>query len=605
MAAPLVERAEIVVHFAAETHVDRSIQAAGDFIRPTCSARSCCSKPRAARRTSGGSSRSRPTRSTAAWPTGASRETDELKPRNPYSASKAGADRLAYSYFATYGLPVIITRASNNYGPYQFPEKVIPLFVTNAIDEHAAAALRRRPERPRLAARRRPLPRARPADRDGHRRRGLQRRRRQRGHQRRSHAPHPRPRRPAALAHPAGAGSAGPRSPVLRSTRRSCASSAGRRRWRSTRASRETVDVVPANEWWWRPIKEQDSEFRAYYERAVRPARTASTRARRPVLVTGAAGFAGSHLLDLLATTDARLVAWSHRGGHHKPHGASRRRGSGGRARRRPASIARSPTLDPICVYHLAGDAQSGGSWRSARRDLRGQRARHAAPARRGRARHGRGARRGDWLRARLRSRSTRRSPRTSPLEPAEPVRRQQARAGDTRPPRRQLDGLDVIVARPFNHVGPRQIAGVRRRERRAADRAHRGRATRAAATRRQPRRRARFDGRSRHRARAIAAMAAGPQRRASTTSVADERSADADCSCRRSSIATRVPVEIVDRSGALPPRRRAASRRRSQTVFARRPAGRRRSRSSALSTICSNTGDSVSPVAPRKHLAS
>jgi dTDP-glucose 4,6-dehydratase len=67
--------------------------------------------------------------------TGASRETDELKPRNPYSASKAGADRLAYSYWATYDVPVIVTRASNNYGPYQFPEKVIPLFVTNAIDD--------------------------------------------------------------------------------------------------------------------------------------------------------------------------------------------------------------------------------------------------------------------------------------------------------------------------------------------------------------------------------------------------------------------------------------------------------------------------------------
>jgi dTDP-glucose 4,6-dehydratase len=65
---------------------------------------------------------------------GASRETDELKPRNPYAASKAGADRLAYSYWATYGLPIVITRASNNYGPYQFPEKVIPLFATNALD---------------------------------------------------------------------------------------------------------------------------------------------------------------------------------------------------------------------------------------------------------------------------------------------------------------------------------------------------------------------------------------------------------------------------------------------------------------------------------------
>ena len=66
---------------------------------------------------------------------GSSSETDELRPRNPYSASKAGADRLAYSYWATHEVPVIITRASNNYGPYQFPEKVIPLFVTNLIDD--------------------------------------------------------------------------------------------------------------------------------------------------------------------------------------------------------------------------------------------------------------------------------------------------------------------------------------------------------------------------------------------------------------------------------------------------------------------------------------
>jgi dTDP-glucose 4,6-dehydratase len=67
--------------------------------------------------------------------TGSSTETDELKPRNPYSASKAGADRLAYSYWATYRVPVIVTRASNNYGANQFPEKIIPLFITNLIDD--------------------------------------------------------------------------------------------------------------------------------------------------------------------------------------------------------------------------------------------------------------------------------------------------------------------------------------------------------------------------------------------------------------------------------------------------------------------------------------
>src|SRR4029450_2748627 len=68
-------------------------------------------------------------------PTGASVETAERKPRKPYAASKAGGDRLAYSYWATYQLPVVVTRASNNYGPYQFPEKIIPLFVTHAIDD--------------------------------------------------------------------------------------------------------------------------------------------------------------------------------------------------------------------------------------------------------------------------------------------------------------------------------------------------------------------------------------------------------------------------------------------------------------------------------------
>src|SRR5207342_1304648 len=65
---------------------------------------------------------------------GSFRETDPLSPRSPYSASKAGSDLIALSYLETYGLPVIVTRSSNNFGPYQFPEKVIPLFVTNLIE---------------------------------------------------------------------------------------------------------------------------------------------------------------------------------------------------------------------------------------------------------------------------------------------------------------------------------------------------------------------------------------------------------------------------------------------------------------------------------------
>jgi dTDP-glucose 4,6-dehydratase len=131
---PLVTRSAIVVHFAAETHVDRSIHAAGEFIRTDVMGTFVLLE--AARDAAG--LRCFIQISTdevyGSVPEGASREGDELRPRNPYSASKAGADRLAYSYFATYGVPVIVTLASNNYGPYQFPEKLIPLFITNAID---------------------------------------------------------------------------------------------------------------------------------------------------------------------------------------------------------------------------------------------------------------------------------------------------------------------------------------------------------------------------------------------------------------------------------------------------------------------------------------
>jgi dTDP-glucose 4,6-dehydratase len=135
VSGPLVERSAIVVHFAAETHVDRSIMAAGEFIRTDVEGTFVLLE--AARRARG--LRRFVQISTdevyGSVETGSSRETDELRPRNPYAASKAGADRLAYSYWATYDVPVIVTRASNNYGPYQFPEKVIPLFATNALDD--------------------------------------------------------------------------------------------------------------------------------------------------------------------------------------------------------------------------------------------------------------------------------------------------------------------------------------------------------------------------------------------------------------------------------------------------------------------------------------
>jgi dTDP-glucose 4,6-dehydratase len=134
VAGPLVVESNVVVHFAAETHVDRSILNAGEFITTDVfgtfvlleAARQAPHLTRFVQISTD--------EVYGSVADGASRETDELRPRNPYSASKAGADRLAYSYWATHHVPVIVTRASNNYGPYQFPEKVIPLFITNAIE---------------------------------------------------------------------------------------------------------------------------------------------------------------------------------------------------------------------------------------------------------------------------------------------------------------------------------------------------------------------------------------------------------------------------------------------------------------------------------------
>jgi dTDP-glucose 4,6-dehydratase len=135
VASPLVRNADIVVHFAAETHVDRSLMSAAEFIRTDVHGTfvlldAAREAPRLRRFVQISTDEVY-----GSVPDGASRESDELRPRNPYAASKAGADRLAYSYWASYRVPVVITRASNNYGPRQYPEKIIPLFITNAIDK--------------------------------------------------------------------------------------------------------------------------------------------------------------------------------------------------------------------------------------------------------------------------------------------------------------------------------------------------------------------------------------------------------------------------------------------------------------------------------------
>jgi len=125
---------DYLINFAAETHVDRSIGKPDDFIKTDIIG--TFSLLEAARKNALKCFIQISTDEVyGSISEGSSLETDPLMPRNPYSASKAGADRLAYSYFTTYDIPVIITRASNNFGKYQYPEKLIPLFVTNAIDD--------------------------------------------------------------------------------------------------------------------------------------------------------------------------------------------------------------------------------------------------------------------------------------------------------------------------------------------------------------------------------------------------------------------------------------------------------------------------------------
>jgi len=125
---------DFLVNFAAESHVDRSIGNPEDFIRTDMYGVYVlleASKKVGIKRFIQIST----DEVYGSIDKGSFTEESPLMPSNPYSASKSGGDRLAYSYFATYGLPVIITRASNNYGPYQYPEKLISLFVTNALED--------------------------------------------------------------------------------------------------------------------------------------------------------------------------------------------------------------------------------------------------------------------------------------------------------------------------------------------------------------------------------------------------------------------------------------------------------------------------------------
>jgi dTDP-glucose 4,6-dehydratase len=131
---PIVEKVDGIVNFAAESHVDRSLYFAGDFVETDVLGTFVLLE----------SARKYEVKRFLHISTdevygsildGSFREIDTLNPSSPYSASKGGGDLLVRSYFVTYDLPILITRSSNNYGPYQYPEKLIPLFITNAIDD--------------------------------------------------------------------------------------------------------------------------------------------------------------------------------------------------------------------------------------------------------------------------------------------------------------------------------------------------------------------------------------------------------------------------------------------------------------------------------------
>jgi dTDP-glucose 4,6-dehydratase len=126
---------EAVVNFAAETHVDRSIEDSAPFLRTNVLGTQCLLDQ--ARRSGVRKFVQISTDEVygSLGPSGAFREDTALDPSSPYSASKAGADLLALSYFRTHGLPIVITRCCNNYGPFQFPEKLLPVLITNAMDD--------------------------------------------------------------------------------------------------------------------------------------------------------------------------------------------------------------------------------------------------------------------------------------------------------------------------------------------------------------------------------------------------------------------------------------------------------------------------------------
>ncbi len=130
----LADTVDAIVHFAAESHVDRSILGCKEFIRTNVEGTQVLLDAARTRQVGCFLQVSTDEVYGSLGPTGLFTESTPIQPNSPYSASKAAGDLLVMAYHHTYGLPAMITRCSNNYGPYQFPEKLIPLFITNLLE---------------------------------------------------------------------------------------------------------------------------------------------------------------------------------------------------------------------------------------------------------------------------------------------------------------------------------------------------------------------------------------------------------------------------------------------------------------------------------------
>lgn len=130
----LVKDVDVIVHFAAESHVDRSIMDASDFVRTNVIGTQVLLESARENKTHFHHISTDEVFGSLSANDSGFNETTPYDPRSPYSASKAGSDHLVRAYYHTYNLPITISNCSNNYGPYQFPEKVIPLFITNLLE---------------------------------------------------------------------------------------------------------------------------------------------------------------------------------------------------------------------------------------------------------------------------------------------------------------------------------------------------------------------------------------------------------------------------------------------------------------------------------------